>query len=76
MPVAETVRSGRLGGSHAPDRPRAHPAAGRFNVQMGVAAAVPAGRAPCGAQPREDDGEFEASSGRLVGGEGFHVDGE
>ena len=65
-PVRETVNSGRPGGSHEPDRFGAHPAAGRLHVHMDIATAVRLGWAPCGAQPREGDGEFEAWYGRLV----------
>ena len=65
-PVVETVHSGRLGGFHAADRLRAYPAAGRLHLHMDIATAVRPGWAPCGAQPREGDGEFEAWHGRLV----------
>jgi len=68
--------SGRHGAAFWAIGVRARPAPVWFHEQMDLAVAVPVGRASCGAQPGGDDGEFQARHGRLVGREGFYLDGE
>ena len=75
MPRRSSV-SGRHRAAFGAIGVRARPAAVWFHEQMDLAVAVPVGRASCGAQPGGDDGEFQARHGRLVGREGFYLDGE